>query len=358
MKKPLNRGFFISAKCLDFYSEGHYFNAKIHWQSGSSMARKTLIFGNGLGMALDHKHFSLARAMEAIWAHPTYLPAIQKALVSQCVGNGGAAPEGEDQLDTLHSIVTACASISRLEDAHTKWLTADGRSFPDAVARYIFKVATNLHIYHGDLPNTFLQPLFAFLRATNSNIATLNYDRLLYGALVDESILAGYNGHLVDGMWDDGFNEDNLVRKYGNNFGYYMHLHGSPLFYDTKMGTTKKRTRDVLSMSTESSSNHIVLTHVKHKTSVIDASPVLSTYWSYLHSSCQESEEIIVFGYSGMDVHLNRVIAAYAQSLPVRVIEWEGAGALAARELFWKRSFMTQKVKVIQLENILDFIGW
>ena len=322
------------------------------------MARKTLIFGNGLGMALDYTHFSLARAMEAVWEHPVYLPANQKQMISQCVGNGGASPEGEDQLDMLHSIVTACAAINRLEDDNAQWLTADGKSFPKAVSRYILKVATNLHNYHGKLPDEFLEPLFAFLRNTNSNIATLNYDRLLYGALVDDYLLAGYNGNLVDGMWDDGFNEDNLVRKFGNNFGYYMHLHGSPLFYDTPYGTTKKLTRDQLTMLTEKNSSHIVLTHVKHKTSVIDASNVLSTYWKYLHSACHESEEIIVFGYSGLDTHLNRVIAAYAQSKPVRVIEWEGAGPLNQRQQFWGNCLSSEKIKLIQLENILDFVGW
>lgn len=230
--------------------------------------------------------------------------------------------------------------------------------FPKAVGRYLHKVATNLHLYHGVLPESFLHPLFAFLRATCSNIATLNYDRLLYGALVDDGLLAGYNGYLVDGMWDDGFDADNLIRKFGNNFGYYLHLHGSPLFYDTPQGVTKKLTRDRLDMSHDGGANHIVLTHVRHKTSVIDASNVLSTYWTYLHNSLHESVEIIVFGYSGLDTHLNRVIAAYAQSRDIRIIEWEGAGLLAQRQAFWRSCLGTNNFQLIQLENILDFIGW
>ncbi|RMO08903.1 hypothetical protein ALQ48_200062 [Pseudomonas coronafaciens pv. zizaniae] len=39
------------------------------------MARKTQIFGNGLGMALDHRHFSLERALEDVWNHPQHLSA-------------------------------------------------------------------------------------------------------------------------------------------------------------------------------------------------------------------------------------------------------------------------------------------
>lgn len=44
------------------------------------MPRKTLIFGNGLGMALDARHFSLTDAMAAAWADPFALPDVQKVV--------------------------------------------------------------------------------------------------------------------------------------------------------------------------------------------------------------------------------------------------------------------------------------
>ena len=56
------------------------------------------------------------------------------------------------------------------------------------------------------------------------------------------------------------------------------------------------------------SSNHLVLTHVAHKASVIAASPVLSAYWTRLAEACQEAQAIVLVGYSGGDVHLNQLI--------------------------------------------------
>ncbi len=322
------------------------------------MPRKTLIIGNGLGMALDPQHFSLTRALQDIWAHARHVPENQKAMISRCIDNDGRAPEREDQLDTLHLIVAACRTINNIGDHEIHWLTEQGIDFPAAVAEYIYRVASDLHLYDGNLPRDFLTPLFEFLHRTQSNIATLNYDRLLYGALIDEGILAGYGGDLIDGMLDAGFSESNLERRYGNTFGYYLHLHGSPLFYDDNHGVARKLTRDQLTIDSQTISNHIVLDHVKHKRSIIGSSHVLSTYWDYLLTCCHESQEIIVFGYSGLDTHLNEVLAAYAQSRSIRVVEWSGAGTAAARELFWGRILKTREFDLDQLDNILTFTGW
>ncbi len=32
------------------------------------MSRKLLIFGNGLGMAIDHNHYSLTNALNTVWS--------------------------------------------------------------------------------------------------------------------------------------------------------------------------------------------------------------------------------------------------------------------------------------------------
>ncbi|WP_438362479.1 SIR2 family protein [Pseudomonas tremae] len=323
------------------------------------MTRKTLIFGNGLGMALDPDHFSLARALEDVWNHPRHLPDDKKLMVGRCVDNDGLPPNGEEQLDTLHIVVAACNMLNKIGDDDVHWLTADAQSFPKAVAQYIHRVASDLHLYDGDLPNDFLEPLFAFLRETNSNIATLNYDRLLYGALVDEGLMAGgYSAYLVDGMVDAGFAEHRLERLWQNDFGYYLHLHGSPLFYDDRHGVAHKMTRDQLNMSSRIISNHIVLTHVTHKRSVIGASEVLSTYWDYLQKCCHEAREIIVFGYSGFDTHLNDVLAAFARSTPMRIIEWRGAGTLRERERFWQDILRTDDFDLDRRRNILTFTDW
>lgn len=326
------------------------------------MPRKTLIFGNGLGMALDPRHFSLTNAMADVWADPVALPDVQKQLISQCVGGNGAIPEREDQLDPLHLVISACktlASINMSQRMDVHWLSQEGQQFPVAVSNYIHKVATRLHLYGGELPPAFLAPLIDFVRTTKSHVATLNYDKLLYGAFLDANLMAGYfDTTLVDGMVGGGFSSEALERRYGNNYGYYLHLHGSPLFFDHH-GLARKRERHELNPFSPEGSDHIVLTHVRHKRSVIGASTVLSAYWNYLNFCLNESEEIIVFGYSGDDLHLNDVIAAYAQSRRVVVVEWNGAGATEQqRRWFWTQRLKTTNLQHWYLPNILAFNQW
>lgn len=326
------------------------------------MPRKTLIFGNGLGMALDPRHFSLTNAMADVWADPVALPDVQKQLISQCFGGNGAIPEREDQLDPLHLVISACktlASINMSQRMDVHWLSQEGQQFPVAVSNYIHKVATRLHLYGGELPPAFLAPLIDFVRTTKSHVATLNYDKLLYGAFLDANLMAGYfDTTLVDGMVGGGFSSEALERRYGNNYGYYLHLHGSPLFFDHH-GLARKRERHELNPFSPEGSDHIVLTHVRHKRSVIGASMVLSAYWNYLNFCLNESEEIIVFGYSGDDLHLNDVIAAYAQSRRVVVVEWSGSGATEQqRRWFWTQKLKTNNLQHWYLPNILAFNQW
>ncbi|MBH3415316.1 SIR2 family protein [Pseudomonas putida] len=326
------------------------------------MPRKTLIFGKGLGMALDPRHFSLTNAMADVWADPVALPDVQKQLISQCVGGNGAIPEREDQLDPLHLVISACktlASINMSQRMDVHWLSQEGQQFPVAVSNYIHKVATRLHLYGGELPPAFLAPLIDFVRTTKSHVATLNYDKLLYGAFLDANLMAGYfDTTLVDGMVGGGFSSEALERRYGNNYGYYLHLHGSPLFFDHH-GLARKRERHELNPFSPEGSDHIVLTHVRHKRSVIGASMVLSAYWNYLNFCLNESEEIIVFGYSGDDLHLNDVIAAYAQSRRVVVVEWSGSGATEQqRRWFWTQKLKTNNLQHWYLPNILAFNQW
>ena len=75
------------------------------------MSRKLLIFGNGLGMALDHNHFSLDAALLEIWNRPNFLTDVQRQLIERCLRRPGA-PEGEHELDTLHQAITHCKSLA------------------------------------------------------------------------------------------------------------------------------------------------------------------------------------------------------------------------------------------------------
>ena len=322
------------------------------------MTRKALVFGNGLGMALDPGHFSLSNAIQHVWGHPDILSDDERLYIEQCLpGVTGRAPEGEHELDILHVAVTACGFLRGLSGDDVEWLSDDGQEFPNTIARFVHKVATKLHNYEaGELPEDFIAPLCVFLMDSKSHVATVNYDKLLYGEMVDRGVLHRFE-YLVDGMWDGGFERGNLERLHGNDFGYYLHLHGSPLFVNS-VNPVKKQ-RHELTIGSGFVGRHIVLTHVKHKLSVISSSVVLSAYWDYLDFSLSESEEIIVFGYSGDDVHLNQKLKLYTNdpSRSTRIVEWSGSGDAAVRTRFWKRK-LGDHIDLIQMDNILEFSDW
>ncbi|WP_025565811.1 DUF4917 family protein [Psychromonas sp. SP041] len=320
------------------------------------MPRKLIIFGNGLGMSLSPEHFSLQNALETIWCKDGVLTSDQKKLIERCLGKKGA-PEGEDELDLLHQAISYCTSLNRIGQGDIHWLTKDGQSFPEITAKYIHKVATFLHNYDGELPFEFYEPLIEFVKKTKSHVATLNYDKLLYNSFIDNNIFSGYNGYLADGMIDRGFSSESLERRYGNNFGYYLHLHGSPLFVEKRNGITKL-SRDQLTIDRDEQSQHIVLTHVKHKPSVISASSALSVYWDYLRLALEEVEEVILFGYSGLDEHLNVLLKPYLKTIDTRVVEWSGAGKPKARKHFWTSKLGDGSITVTRLDNITEFEDW
>ena len=71
---------------------------------------------------------------------------------------------------------------------------------------------------------------------------------------------------------------------------------------------------------------HIVLTHFEHKPKIIETYDILSIYLEFLEMAIDESEEILMFGYSGNDAHLNRLISQVRGEKNIRVIERLGAG--------------------------------
>lgn len=319
------------------------------------MVRKLLIFGNGLGMAIDHEHFSLTNALTDVWENYDFLDDAEKELIERCLEHEGA-PEGEHELDTLYQAVTHCSELSRIGDGDIHWLTEYGLDFPNITSIYLHKVATRLHEFDGNLPIGFENSVVDYVRETKSHVATLNYDKLLYQSLIENEILSGFDGTLVDGMLNRGFDEKALERRYGKDFGYYLHLHGSPLFYEHR-GNVRKWQRHELDIYRDEASKHIVLTHVRRKPSVIASSKVLSTYWSYLSFALAEAEEIILFGYSGMDDHLNLMLRPYRAIKNIKVVEWSGAGNEGERERYWWRIF-NGSVDLVRLDDITSFRDW
>lgn len=261
--------------------------------------------------------------------------------------------------------VVACQLLDWISTPNVSWLSNDGQVFPAAIEKFITSVAWHFHHFSGFLPKVFLDELVNYIKHTQSHIATLNYDNLLYQSLIDADILrGGYSGRLVDGFWASGFKADNLERKQGKTFGYYLHLHGSPLFVNRGETAIKQSQR---SRNEDIPSPHLVLSHVRHKKSLIASSSVLSAYWRFLERGIRESEKVIIFGYSGNDSHLNQALVenTTAKGLegedlfkPIIIVEWEGNGNQKARESYWNGLFHRSGIRVIRLSSILDFTDW
>lgn len=327
------------------------------------LLRELLIFGNGLGRAIDNDFFNLTRALNASWDDPEVLSDRQKALIRQCLPEAvveeNDAPSGEDDLALLQRILAACDLINEVErrGEGKGWLSKTGKAFPDAIRRYIHRAACEFHDTAHELPEDFATPLRDHILKTKSHVATLNYDKLLYENFIGTDVFHGYEC-LIDGFIRGTFDAARLQRQTPRKTSYYLHLHGSPLFHDDKDGSPCKARIPSLQDIAGNRSAHIVLTNVAHKESVIAASPVLSAYWQRLDEVLEEVTQITVLGYSGLDIHLNRRIRTVARrrKLPIHVVERKGDGTKAARQAHWDDTLGA--VTLHRPKCLLDFTGW
>ena len=323
------------------------------------MSRKLLIFGNGLGMAIDANHYSLTNALNTVWGDDAlWSNTVHRDLIQNCIPSG-KCPVSEEELDKLYLVSTSCDYLNDFPNTVNgdHWLSIYGQDFTNATQEYIHTVASHLFDSSNTLPINFKKTLIDFIKNTKSHVATLNYDKLLYDEFIKEEVCNGYSGYLVDGFYDTGFEPSNMERLFRKNFGYYMHLHGCPLFKDIN-GITYKLKTSQISTSNIFGSKHIVLTHIPHKPSVITASEVLSTYWNYLILSLSEVKEIILFGYSGCDTHLNKILKLHAHSKIKTVVEWGGDGQKTQqRQQFWDGE-LGANVNLQRIPDITQFTSW
>lgn len=165
------------------------------------MSRNTLIFGNGLGMALNPDQYYLANAIRHVWNSTATLTEQQKQFILRCLpDNNGNPPVSEDDLDYLQLAITSSEFLKGMEDDDVRWLTVEGAEFPVFTAKFIYRIATYLHLINQNLPDEFIAPFVNFLNETRSHVATLNYDKLIYSKLIENQVVRGYDGALVDGM--------------------------------------------------------------------------------------------------------------------------------------------------------------
>ncbi|WP_064603027.1 SIR2 family protein [Photobacterium sp. J15] len=320
------------------------------------MSRSLIVFGNGLGMALDHRYFSLTNALETIWEGTEHFDAYKKQLIIGSIDGLGEhnAPQGEHQLEKLQIAIVVTDYLKKLEvEGGPRWLSEHASDLPQAYNKFIHEVAFYFHQSGEFLPNTFLNPLADYIRESKSHVATLNYDNLLYDGLKNKNILNGFD-LLIDGFTrTSGFTSDNLNRFSRRNQAWYMHLHGSPLYQGDR-----KLLRDERDNIEWNEKSHIVLTHIKHKPMIIDSSDILREYWKRLPRAITEAEVIILFGYSGNDTHLNRKITEHAIGKKIHIIEYSGVGTPLDRSLFWNSKFIGFNVEVHLLDSVIDFTEW
>lgn len=319
------------------------------------MPRSIIIFGNGLGMAQDPEYFSLQAGLEHVWNDNEYLSAEHKQLILSAISGTTEQnpPSSEEQLDKLQVAIIATEFLCAFEINGTSWVSDAAKELPAAFKKYIHEVALYYHRSEQELPETFVSPLSEYISNTKSHVATLNYDNLLYDSFTTHGVLSGYKGPLIDGFWaSTGFDEEHLDRLNVNRHGWYLHLHGSPLYIGNRK--MMRAARDFLDPDEE---NHIVLAHVEHKPLIIESSHILSAYWRRLEKALDESDQIILFGYSGLDLHLNNRIKLRNEK-EVTIVEWEGSGEHGERVRFWGDALNINRFELIQLENILGFTNW
>ena len=333
--------------------------------------RKLIIFGNGIGRSLNNNFFMLERGLREAWYDETILKHEDRELINICRNPSGLVeefsgpPEHEDELDDLQRVVAACDVIS-IYDKKTEaeaWLSNKGRRFPYVIRSFIHKAASSYCNGPHALPAEFRDSLLEYFNRHRCHIATLNYDDLLYQAFAGTTAFDGYNG-LIDGFWKTrgGFDPSNLNRFKKQQQSFYLHLHGSPLYYDLQNGETHKAQLSEVRKFEGHSSTHIVLTHIEHKRSVINASPVLSEYWKRLVEALEEVSGVILFGYSGGDTHLNELLRLHASHCQIEVIErsdeaYRTASGSKERIEYW-RGRVGKEPAIVWLDDILKHRNW
>lgn len=146
------------------------------------MCRSTVIFGNGLGMALNPEYFSLKRGMEKVWDDKSILNGERKEMIRKCLP--ADKPTNEEDLNILHMAINACELLDKVAEHKKVWLSDSGIEFPNYARTYLTKVAWYFHKSGCSLPREFYSPFFSFLKDTYSHVATLNYDNILYQKMI------------------------------------------------------------------------------------------------------------------------------------------------------------------------------
>lgn len=339
------------------------------------MGQNTFIIGNGIGMALDYKYFTLNKGLNAAWKEiksRNIKTIIYRSLKSR------KKPVTENDLRQVQDYFFKLKTIENLASTlpvkirkHFKIISR----FNDSYFSYIYDVSRYFFNYEPQDGAENYQKYQQFIQNFATcivnpepivNVVTLNYDALLIRELYsynNHNLFDGYNGYLVDGFLDSGFKKKNMERNSGRKFGWYIHLHGSPLFYTDDKGVIRKRTvnTDPLQRSMfnpagdyESGDDHLILCDPIQKLERIQYSELLSSYFECFKEAINASDVIVLIGYGGGDCHINDLIKE-KKGICKLVVEWKGANYTESdRMSFWKDA-LGDGVNVKLLDSIFDF---
>lgn len=324
------------------------------------MSKDLVIFGNGLGLAICDKFYKLPRVLQESWDDPKVLSDKQKELICNCLDDGIVenkikAPKEEEELSDLQSVLNACDTISKFEtDPANGWLSEHGLQFPKAIRRYFHHASSQFHSSAKRLEGTFASNLIEFVKKKRPHIATLNYDDLLYECFSETEV---FKQHMLrDGFFNSRFDFEKHHRLWSpTNEGWFLHLHGSPLFVN-RDGSPRKILRSQLGDFRGNNSTHLVLTNADSKPSVINNSEILKTYWDQLEKLLQSETKVTLFGYGGLDKHLNKLLSKHEKNISIRIVEWSGEGIAQDRKKYWSNVFSENEL--IQLSNVMEFVDW
>lgn len=329
----------------------------------------TIIIGNGLGMALDSDYFKIDSGLVVAW---NKLSLEQQERIKNLISDKSDLTS-EQQLNRHYIAIQSCLMLNKIEKhSNLQWLHPDARYFPDNFRNFIANTAWYFFDYkvRDDQKflrlQNFIKNLSQYVQSNKTNIATLNYDRLVYGNIVQTDIMNTLSGELVDGFHVNhgGFHPSHITNDLKHR-GYYLHLHGSPLFYtDIENGCINKTSCFDLEKNKNIKGHlreHLILCNTSLKLSRISTSPLLHAYWELFRHALYQSTAIIVFGYSGNDNHVNEEISKINANKKIYVIEHADQDYTdEQRCIFWSQKFKLSENyfnsnNLRRLKSILNF---
>ena len=295
-----------------------------------------IIFGNGLGMAIDPNRFAISEGLRFAWGK---LDEKEQSLLSTLKGiSKDKPPQSEKELKSVEEVRLLNVILESIADDPDAWLSSNLKTVPRTVSNFrkhvadyfIEKGRSSMDGGISKLWKNFGDNLLEFISCQKPHVATLNYDALLYELFVDKGVPSTGvpvccpppDTKLVDGLLRTGFKKDIVLNETWGR-GRYLHLDGSALFYTENKVIKKHKRSEYKSKSNVISHDHIVLTDHAYKRVLINQSPLLSAYWEALERSLNEVKRVILFGYGGLDTHPNDLF--HGRDLSVTIVQWNGS---------------------------------